>query len=64
LRFERNRAPVAAFEGRRSCMVRHVGRGPMIGIAAILAVFLITEFAMPNGSASQQIQQAQAILRR
>jgi len=45
-------------------MVRHVGRGPMIGIAAILAVFLITEFAMPNGSASQQIQQAQAILRR
>jgi len=44
-------------------MIRHVGRAQMIGIAAILAVFFITEFAMPPGAANQRTQPAQIALR-
>jgi hypothetical protein len=45
-------------------MICHVGRAQMIGIAAILAVFFITEFAMPVSSHSQRTQPAQASLQR
>jgi hypothetical protein len=45
-------------------MIRHVGRVQMIGIAAILAVLFITEFAMPGSSHGQRTQPAQATLQR
>ena len=44
-------------------MIRHVGRAQMIGIAAVLAVFFITELAMPPGAATQRRQQTQVALR-
>jgi len=44
-------------------MVRKVGRAELIGIAAILMVFFVAEFAMRGFDASPR-QQAQAPLRQ
>lgn len=41
-------------------MIRSVGRAQMIGIAAILAFFFLTEFAVRDGFDAPGYDQAQA----
>ena len=42
-------------------MVLRVGRVQIIGIAAILAVFFVTEFALLDGFDVARVEQAQAL---
>lgn len=45
-------------------MIRSVGRAQLIGIAAILAFFFLTEFAIGYGFDARGVDQAQAPSRR
>jgi hypothetical protein len=49
--------------GWRLFMIRSVGRAQLIGIAAILAFFFLTEFAI-QGVDAPRVDQAQATSRR
>ncbi|MBN9088052.1 MAG: hypothetical protein J0J01_14165 [Reyranella sp.] len=41
-------------------MIRSVGRAQLIGIAAILAFFFLTQFAIRDGFDAPRVDQAQA----
>jgi hypothetical protein len=41
-------------------MISHVGRAQMLGIAAVLALFFLTEFAILDSFDAPKSQQAQA----